>query len=352
LGKQALKLRKYDIRIPNGFRISKDGVPMSALSPLTTQHLRLTLVRRRRGFTLIELLVVIAIIGVLIGLMLPAVQKVRESSNRLSCTNNLKNLGLALHNFHDTYCKFPPGQVPGPLPEWQVPAGIHHGWAPFILDFIEEGNLGNKYHFELWSADPRNQPVIAHHLKIFQCPSAPEQKRFYSGWPFDTTNPPGKAACGDYAPTWGIDPIYGPILVANKLIECPDDYRGVLAPHEMASFAQITDGTSHTILVTEDAGRPTLWQAGRRGPDLSNNGAPWAGYNNGFYIHGSNSDGTGAWGPCAINCTNNRQVYSFHPGGVNVVFADGHVQFLHKGISIRTLAALVTRAGGEVVGDY
>jgi prepilin-type processing-associated H-X9-DG protein len=122
----------------------------------------------------------------------------------------------------------------------------------------------------------------------------------------------------------------------------------------MASLSQITDGTSHTILVTEDAGRPTLWQAGRRGQDLISNGAPWAGYNNGFYVHGSNSDGTGAWGPCAINCTNNRQVYSFHSGGANAVFADGSVHFLQKGMSIRILTALVTRAGGEVVstGDY
>ena len=199
------------------------------------------------------------------------------------------------------------------------------------------------------SADPRNQDVVALQLKIFQCPSAPEQDRFYTAWPFDTTSPPGRGACGDYAPIWGIDPIYVPILVANELIKLPDDYRGVLAPHEMVSFAQITDGTSNTIMVTEDAGRPTLWQNGRQGQDQINNGAPWAGYNNGFYVHGSNWDGMGAWGPCAINCANDRQVYSFHTGGANAVFADGHVRFLSASMSLRTLAALVTRAGGEVV---
>ena len=121
----------------------------------------------------------------------------------------------------------------------------------------------------------------------------------------------------------------------------------------MASFSQIFDGTSNTILVTEDAGRPKLWQNGRPGQDQINNGAVWAGYNNGFYVHGSNSDGMGSWGPCAINCTNDREVYSFHTRGANALFADGRVQFLSDSMTLRMLAALATRAGGEVVsGDY
>jgi len=307
---------------------------------------------RRRAFTLIEFLVVIAIIAVLIGLLLPAVQKVREAAARAKCQNNLKQLGLALHNFNDTHrgC-FPPGRVTGPYLEAGVYWNANHGWAVFILPFIEEGNLDKLYHWEVWSADQLNQQVIAHHLKVFQCPSAPEQNRFYSDWPFNTTSPPGKGACGDYAPIWGIDPNLVPILVNNNLIQAPGDYRGVLAPNDMASFSQITDGTSNTILVTEDAGRPALWQNGRRGQDLINNGAPWAGYNNGFYVHGSNEDGTGAWGPCAINCTNDRQVYSFHTGGANALFADGSVRFMSASIRLRILAALTTRAGDEVASN-
>ena len=312
------------------------------------------MIRRRQGFTLIELLVVIAIIAVLIGLLLPAVQKVREAASRMSCANNLKQIGLGLHSFHDTYGKFPPGQAGDKrlLPPWITEVGsLHHqGWAPFILRFIEEGNLGNLYRWDLWSADPRNQPVIAHPLKIFQCPSAPEQNRFVTSWPFDSTNPPGKGACGDYGPTWGIDPMYAPMLVSNKLIERPRDYRGVLAPEEMASIGQIQDGTSNTILVTEDAGRPTLWQAGRLGGrELANNGGPWAGYNNGFWLRGSNREGTDDWGACPINCTNDREVYSFHPGGANAVFADGSVQFISAKIDKATLNALFTKAGGEVI---
>jgi prepilin-type N-terminal cleavage/methylation domain-containing protein/prepilin-type processing-associated H-X9-DG protein len=309
------------------------------------------MIRPRQGFTLIELLVVIAIIAVLIGLLLPAVQSVREAANRMQCSNNLKQLGLALHHFHDTYRKFPPGQVPGPLPAWGVPDGIHHGWAPFILPYIEQEALAKAYHWDLWSADPRNQDVVAHPLTIFQCPSAPEQNRFVTSAPFDTTNPPGKGACGDYATTWGIDPI----LVDKGLIApAPADLRGVLVPNQMTTMLQITDGTSNTILVTEDAGRPRLWQAGNAGPEQVNNGGPWAGYNNGFYVRGANQDGTGDWGPCAINCTNDREIYSFHATGANAVFADGSVRFLNANIDIRTLAAFVTRAGGEVVttNDY
>ena len=307
--------------------------------------------RPRQAFTLIELLVVIAIIAILIGLLLPAVQKVREAANRVKCQNNLKQIGLALHNFHDTNGYFPPGQVTGPYPEAGVYWKENHGWAVFILPFIEQGNLEGKYHWELWSADPNNQDVVGHHVMIFQCPSAPEQNRFYTDWPFSGTSPPGRGACGDYGPTWGIDPNLVPILVNNNLIQQPGDYRGVLARNDMASFAQITDGASHTILVTEDAGRPGLWQDGRRGPNLINNGAVWAGYNNGFYVHGSNRDGTGAWGSCAINCTNDRQIYSFHTRGANAIFADGSVHFLSASMSLRTLAALVTRAGDEVGSD-
>ena len=292
---------------------------------------------KRRGLTLIELLVVIAILAILIGMLLPAVQKVREAAGRLSCSNNLKQLSLALHNFHDAHGKFPPGQVQGPYPEAGVFWPVNHGWAVFILPDLEQQPLYNAYHWDQALAARANQPVVAHPLKNFWCPTAPEQDRYdYTHGLFPSYG--GKGACGDYAPTWGVDAALA-----------TGDNRGVLAPNCMTRLTDIQDGASSTILLTEDAGRPRLWQAGKAGPDQAVTGGPWAGFNTGITLQGSTFDGTSRPGPCALNCTNDHEVYSFHPGGANAVFADGHVQFLKTGTDLRTLAALVTRAGGEVV---
>jgi prepilin-type N-terminal cleavage/methylation domain-containing protein/prepilin-type processing-associated H-X9-DG protein len=293
---------------------------------------------KRHGFTLIELLVVIAIIAVLLGLLLPAVQKVREAANRMACANNLKQLGLALHNYHDDYRTFPPGQVMAPYARWTT----NHGWAVFILPYIEQKSLYDAYHWEVNVADPLNLPVGSTQLKSFQCPSA-EPNRFY------TAGPGGHGACGDYAPTWYVDPDVVPALVKQGLIDLPADHQGILTPNLMTRLSDITDGTSHTILLTEDAGRPRRWRAGRLGDDQTVEGGSWYAFNSGIMLQGSSPDGTTRPGPCALNCTNERQVYAFHSGGANAVFADGSVRFLEASLSIRVLAALVTRAGGEVV---
>jgi prepilin-type N-terminal cleavage/methylation domain-containing protein/prepilin-type processing-associated H-X9-DG protein len=307
-----------------------------------------------QGFTLVELLVVIAIIAVLIGLLLPAVQKVREAANRMRCQSNLKQIGLALHGFHDVHGKLPPGRVNLALPEWGVPTdGLKHGWAPFILPWVEQQSLYDTYHWDVFSADWPNQPLMATHLKLFQCPSAPEPNRYYTAPPYFSPDPGGqKCGCGDYAPTLGVNPA----LASLSLIQPAADYQGALVPEQWTRLTQITDGTANTILLTEDAGRPALGPAGRpiTGAEQAVKGGAWAGPNNGFIVDGSTPDGTSAPGPCPMNCTNDGEVYSFHPGGANASFADGSVHFLRAGMSIRTLAALITRAGGEVVSsaDY
>jgi prepilin-type processing-associated H-X9-DG protein len=224
---------------------------------------------------------------------------------------------------------------------------VNHGWAPFILPFIERKDLFDRYQWDLWSADAGNQPVLATHVKTFQCPSAPYQDRFMTFGAFADN---GRGACGDYAAVFSVDAV----LVHQGLIAPPDDYQGVLAPNQLTRWSWISDGASNTILLTEDAGRPQLWQSGRAGPDQTVLGGPWAAYNNGIILAGSGRDGTGDWGPCAINCSNNREVYSFHPRGANAVFVDGSVRFLHADLPIQVVAALATRAGGESVslGDF
>ena len=194
---------------------------------------------KRHGFTLIELLVVIAIIAVLIGLLLPAVQKVREAAARMQCANNLHQLGLALQNYHDVYGSFPPGQVRAPYAWWTV----NHGWAVFILPYLEQQSLYDAYHWDQALAAQANQGVVARPLKNFCCPSTSEQDRYDTkGGLLPSYG--GKAACGDYAPTWYVDPAL-----------TTGDSQGVLAPNCMTKLTDITDGTSNTILLTEDAGR-------------------------------------------------------------------------------------------------
>jgi prepilin-type N-terminal cleavage/methylation domain-containing protein/prepilin-type processing-associated H-X9-DG protein len=305
--------------------------------------------RRRRAITLIELLVVIAIIGVLLGLLLPAVQKVRDAAARLSCGNNLRQAGLALHQFAGDRGAFPPGAVFGPLPEAGITTDAVHGCWPFLLPYLEQDALFNAYRWDVDFFDLANQPTVATPLKILQCPSAEANRFVRMEHPEGAFTNGGQGACIDYGPVQGI----GPGLVPLGLVDPVGDYRGALPINQMTRLAQISDGTSNTLLVAEDAGRPTLWQAGRPVPGSFSFGGPWASNANGVLIRGSSVDGATVPGPCALNCTNNQQPYSFHTGGANFLFADGSVHFLHAGTSIRVLAALATRAGGEVVpGDY
>lgn len=299
----------------------------------------------RDAFTLVELMVSIAIIGVLIALLLPAVQMARESARRMACNNKLKQISLAAHLHHDTYGVFPPGRVDAPftVPQGEIIEG-GHSFFPFLLPYLEQQALARIYRWDKRAQGPENQPVATTQLKVVQCPSA-EQDR----WATAANDPinysyGGKGACGDYGGVREIDTR----LVDLGLVDRAANYQGVLTKNYLTRLADITDGASQTILVIEYAGRPQLWRAGRPVPGTYVSGSAWVG---GPLTlgQGSTPDGITQPGPCAINCTNNKEVYSFHPGGANATFADGSVHFLEATIDMRNFAHLVTRAGGEIV---
>jgi prepilin-type N-terminal cleavage/methylation domain-containing protein/prepilin-type processing-associated H-X9-DG protein len=297
---------------------------------------------RRLAFTLIELLVVIAIIAVLIGLLIPAVQKVREAANRASCENNLKQIGLALHNYQTTRGFFPPGGVSTAQPKLGIPAGVTHGWAVFILPQLEQDNLYNLYNFNVSWNSSANATVVGTQLPVMLCPSTPNGAR-------TTTSNGLTVACGDYAPDNAINSALA--SQSPPLIQSVPDFTGVLKVNFLCRVIDIKDGTSNTIMIAEDAGRPTVYRTGNVSAGTGVSGSAWADRDAEYITHGATNDGATQPGPCAVNCTNENEIFSFHSGGAHVVFADGSVRFLSTSVSIRTVGALLTRAGGEVIAE-
>jgi prepilin-type processing-associated H-X9-DG protein len=207
--------------------------------------------------------------------------------------------------------------------------------------------LADKYHWDVDLVDPKNQPVVGTQLTILQCPSAePNRVMTFNRWETFGTH----GACTDYAPILAVSPT----LADQGLIDRVGLYRGPMYVNAFTRLKDITDGTANTILFAECAGRPRLWRLGSPGPDQTVSGGPWAGNSNRLVVFGSTPDGAAHPGLCALNCTNDGELYSFHPGGANTVFADGSVHLLKAGLDLRILARLITRAGGENVSadDY
>src|SRR5262245_24765729 len=307
---------------------------------------------RRAGFTLIELLVVIAIIAVLIGLLIPAVQKVREAASRAQCQNNLKQIGLALHMHHDANKFFPPGKTT--IYPRNSKTTVHHGWAPYILPYIEQGNLGSLYNWNANDTSVANQPVRKETIAILVCPSA-GGPRFDST--ADTTVTAFPFAVSDYAPISGVanhlcvNLGYTPATFPTAL------RRGVMDTDVYSSISAVTDGLSNTVLIVEDAFRPNRIRMGTVAShgSFTVTGAGWASRNAAIDIDGADpatgqvANSSGDPQSCAINCSNENEIYAYHPGIANALFGDCSVQTLRASIDIRVLISLVTPRRGEVV---
>ena len=296
--------------------------------------------RKRLAFTLVELLIVISIIGILVGLLLPAVQSARATSRRMSCTNNLKNLGLAVHQFHGTYGHLPPARVLGPFKRMRVFNQVEHSWTVFILPYLEQRQVRDRYSLEHDFRDPRNAEAVITRLAVMLCPSSPKRSDdvFSSGGFQDW-----KTAPSDYVPIMRVDQR----LAHAGLADFTGDYRGALGSNLLNRFADIKDGLTNTLLLTEAAGRPEYYTASHSGPARRIRGSGWANSRNAFSLHGSTHDGLFWPGPCAVNCTNDREIFAFHSAGANVALVDGSVRFLARRIDIRETARLITMQGGE-----
>lgn len=293
----------------------------------------------RLGFTLVELLVVIAIIGVLVSLLLPAVQQAREAARRMQCGNNLKQIGLAMHNYADTYRAFPPGRITA---TWEGAMAVQSGWPAAILPQMEQGNLADQYHYELPHFVAENQASVQVKLGGFVCPSTPDSDRMVqlsTGPAVAQLLEDRYGAAGDYFVRFG-NATNSQGFTATTAFESN-------APTRLNLFL---DGLSNTLLVGEIAGRPNLYLKRKR-QDIQTNQPGWAAWSSpqALQLRGYLADGTGEGAfECIVNCANQQGLFSFHPGGVNNLAGDGGVRFLSETTDIDVVFALHTRDGREV----
>ncbi|MFO0809057.1 MAG: DUF1559 domain-containing protein [Gemmataceae bacterium] len=295
---------------------------------------------RPSGFTLVELLVAIAIIAVLIGLLLPAVQKVRAAAARASCTNNLKQVGLALHDYHDTAKSFPPGYVSN-FDGAGNDTGPGWGWASFILPQMEQQSLYGTVQFAQPIEAPANATARVTFVKAFVCPS----DNLPQSWGAVRRGPSG-------TPTATICDVAGANYVGMFGSTEPGvDGDGIFFRNSKVSVEDITDGTSATIMAGERSFAlcTATWVgavtgAGQFPPPGSP--APPVVDNASNMVLGHAGDGNGP----GVPTSEGNQFYSLHGQGVNFLFADGHVQFLSSSVDEKVFKALSTRAGGETAG--
>jgi type II secretory pathway pseudopilin PulG len=334
-------------------------------------------------------LVVIAIIAILIGLLLPAVQKVREAAARAKCQNNMRQLGLAVHNYEGAIGFFPPGVVnsPGqPLPradvsEYQKPGTTgtnsadyaRHGFLSIILPYIEQANVlaagaGGWTLRQDWN-NAANQPAAGIRIPTYECPSNPAEK-FLNPNPFAAPN--GPPATGDY---WPVTRSNNVAKVWTDLgLTAPGSFNGILTANFRTPILSVTDGTSNTVMIGESGARHEGWTLGKKygdGTTITSWGTrgAWASESNNIVCAGTVmplAAGTAPGSPSkpnastsaaqntgakAVNAWNQGELYAFHTGICNVVMGDGSVRSLRDSISLKLLQLLAAKADGQVIGE-
>jgi prepilin-type N-terminal cleavage/methylation domain-containing protein/prepilin-type processing-associated H-X9-DG protein len=340
---------------------------------------------RRRGFTLIELLVVIAIIAILIGLLLPAVQKIREAANRMKCSNNLKQLGLAVHNYEGAYGELPKGWMGNSNPAVYVGyPDYYFSWSVLaqLNPYLEQTNIYNRmdltqpiYTFAN-TVTAANQFAVQQVIKLFLCPSD-KQQPVSKAYGEPVIGPTNYAACLGSGTTMGGAP-YGSPLNADGMFQAVNALR----------FADVTDGLSNTACMSESTlgdGPEQFVGAAPAGPDkaygyVGFTGTPispatcgtpqmWNGYNRRGFMWASGEIRCATYNHYLTpnsklyDCVNNdpatgytasgwRAARSKHAGGVNLLLGDGSVRFVRDSVDQVTWMAVGTRAGGEVIGNY
>jgi len=341
--------------------------------------------RRRQGFTLIELLVVIAIIGILVGLLLPAIQGVREAARRTQCLNNARQLGIAVMNYESALKYLPPSRwgtsrTISNSPIAGVTINTHsaktkdHSWLALVLPYIEQNNLSDLYDGSTtsfwWNGAPTSNPA-SNNLAVsrtpvgtFLCPSSAGSNRVD---PYLVLN----AAAGDYSSINEVkqDFYTGGLGMAAAAVPSQRARDGVLAKDVRNPLRDVVDGTSNTIMIGEAGGAPDVYlrrklmnateyaayiaDGGDKVTDavsgrfILKDGTGWADPDRGFSINGSRPSGA-AGGAKMMNYINASEPFSFHPGGCVFVRADGSAEFVAETIDPATFAARVTRAGGEI----